>query len=98
MQRMVRKQIYIHKRQQLMLKRLARAQRLSEAEIIRQALDRTLAGVPARNFHPDPEAGERALAFMRALHARGPLPGQRRTWKREDAYEERLSRYERRHG
>ena len=37
---MVRKQVYIHQRQEATLKRLARQRGLSEAEIIRQAIDR----------------------------------------------------------
>jgi hypothetical protein len=28
---------------------------------------------------------------MKALQAKGPLPDQRRTWKREDAYEVRFA-------
>ena len=36
---MVRKQIYIHRRQEAMLKRLARLRGTSEAEIIRRAID-----------------------------------------------------------
>lgn len=35
---LVRKQIYIHRRQQALLKQPARARGLSEAEIIRQAI------------------------------------------------------------
>ena len=40
MTHMLRKQIYIPKRQQVILKRLAKARGLSEAEIIRQAIER----------------------------------------------------------
>jgi len=40
---MVRKQIYLHQRQEAQLKRLARLRGLSEAEIIRQAIDREAA-------------------------------------------------------
>lgn len=43
---MVRKQIYIQRRQDILLKRLSQARGLSEAEIIRQALERELAGEP----------------------------------------------------
>jgi len=39
MSQMMRKQIYIQKRQQILLKRLARARGVSEAEIIRQAIE-----------------------------------------------------------
>ena len=37
---MVRKQIYIHRRQQALLRQLARQRGTSEAEIIRRAIDR----------------------------------------------------------
>jgi hypothetical protein len=40
----VRKQIYIQKRQDALLKRLDQARGLSEAEIIRQAIEREVAG------------------------------------------------------
>jgi hypothetical protein len=96
MQQMIRKQIYIERRQEARLKRLAKKRGVSEAEVIRRALDQELQGAGAPHVHPDPEAWGEALRFMYALHAQGPLPDQRRTWKREDAYEERLSRYDRR--
>ena len=96
MTQMVRKRIYLQKRQEALLKRLAQVRGVSVAEIIREAIEQELKDRGHRSFHPDIEAGEKALAFMRSLHAKGPLPNQGRTWKREDAYEERLSRYDRR--
>lgn len=99
MTQLVRKQIYIEKRQDALLKRQAKLRGVSEAELIREAIDRQLAQAAVRKpLRPDQEAWERALKFMKELRARGPLPVQGRTWKREDAYEERLSRYERRTG
>ena len=98
MAQMLRKQIYIEKRQQALLKRLAKKRGVSEAEIIRQAIDREAGGGAAPALPLDHEAWVQALAIMKALQAKGPLPDQRRTWKREDAYEERLSRYDRRAG
>jgi len=95
MTQMVRKQIYIQKRQQAVLKRLARARGVSEAELIRQAIDHHVSA-GTRSAQPDPEAWEKAHRFMLALQARGPLHGQPRNWKREDLYEERLSRYDHR--
>ncbi len=91
---MVRKQIYIQRRQQAILKRLARALGISEAELIRQALEhRVSAG--SRSAQPDPDAWEKARRFMLARHARGPLRGRVRTWTRDDLYEDRMSRYAR---
>jgi hypothetical protein len=93
--RMVRKQIYIEKRQQAQLKRAARARGVSEAELIRQAIDRQLAGGGAA-LPRNPEAWDRALSLMRRLQQQGPIPGRRRRWSREDLYTERGSRGARR--
>ena len=68
---------------------------MSEAELIRQAIDNHVAA-GARLAPPDPEAWDKARRFMLALHARGPVQGQPRNWKREDLYEKRLSRHARR--
>ncbi len=95
MVQMVRKQIYILKQQEAQLKRLAKARGVSEAEIIREALDQELKGGASHSFQPDPKAWEEALKFMRELRARGPLPDRRRKWTRDELYEERLSRYDR---
>ncbi len=95
MQQMVRKQIYIEQRQEAQLKRLARQSGLSEAEIIRRALDRELSAGAISRLPRDPDAWKEALAFMqsrRQLVTPGEEPYH---WRREDAYEERLSRFDR---
>lgn len=94
MTQMVRKQIYIPKRQQLLLKRKAKAAGLSEAELVRQALEHKLAGDEVRPFQRDPTAWEKAYKFMRARQVMGATVAPYR-WKREEAYEERIHRYER---
>jgi hypothetical protein len=97
MSQLVRKQVYIEKRQDALLKRQAKLRGMSEAALIREAIDRQLTqAASSKPLHPDQEAWAEALKFMQALRDRGPLPKQGRTWKREDAYEERLSRYEHR--
>jgi len=96
MTQMVRKQIYLAKRQEQLLKRLARTQGLSEAEIIRQALDVRVSGGQAHRAAPDPTAWAEILRFIAARHAGKPAASRSRDWKREDLYEERLSRYDRR--
>ena len=68
---------------------------MSEAELIRQAIDNHVSA-GARVAQPDPEAWEKARRFMLTLHAHGPVQGQPRNWKREDLYAERLSRHDRR--
>jgi hypothetical protein len=97
MTQMVRKQIYIDKRQKAQLKRAAKARGTSEAELIRQAIDRQLAGGGAGLPH-DVAAWERAVALMRSLQAQGPLPNRHRSWTRDELYDERESRYGRRSG
>ena len=92
MTQMVRKQIYIDKRQKAQLKRAAKARGTSEAELIRQAIDRQLAGGVA-GLPRDPAAWERAMVLMRSLRAQGPLPNRRRSWTRDELYDERESRY-----
>jgi hypothetical protein len=92
MTHMIRKQVYIPRRQQVLLKRLARARGVSEAEIIRQAIEQQTSNQPSTAL--DHRAWDEALQFMLALRARGPLNDQLRQWKREDAYEERLNRHD----
>ena len=80
----VRKQIYLEAEQDERLKAMAAQTGASEAEIIRDALDRHAGG---------PQAGRRDLrawaeerAFIAGRMAGGPVPGQR-TWQREDLHE-----------
>ena len=94
MTQMVRKQIYIPKRQQLLLKRKAKAVGISEAELIRQAIDQNLEGIGQSQFRRDPEAWEQAYKFMIARQTRVATAMPYR-WKREDAYEERTRRFDR---
>lgn len=80
----IRKQIYLEPSQEALLKHLSGATGVPEAELIRQAIDRHLAGgQPAQR---DPQAWEAERAFIAALIAEGPAEGQRR-WQREDLYE-----------
>jgi hypothetical protein len=89
MAKKVRKQIYIHQRQQALLKKLSELRGTSEAEVIRKALDHELQG-GAGKPQPDPQAWERAYQLMMGLHAQGPLESQPRDWTRNDLYEERV--------
>ena len=90
---MVRKQIYLEERQEARLKRIARARGISEAEVIRQAIDRQVRGVSVDTGGGDPTVWESALRFMRSLAARPRRRRQGRGWTREDAYADRLSRH-----
>ncbi len=80
----IRKQIYIDPRQEAILKRLGKEYRLTEAEVIRRAIDQfaLTSYVPRRDL----EAWESERAFILDLIDQGPAPGQR-TWRREDLHE-----------
>ena len=80
----VRKQVYIEPHQEEVLKRLARETGISEAEFIRQAIDRH-----ARSLRPprrDLSAWEKERAFIDRLIQQGSVRGGR-TWRREELYE-----------
>lgn len=80
----IRKQIYIEPDQEARLKQLANLTRLSEAEIIRQAIDQRTRSfrVNRRNL----AAWKSERAFIQQLINAGPVPGGR-TWHRDDLYE-----------
>ena len=89
---MVRKQIYIHQRQNALLKRLSQARGVSEAEIIRQAIERETAGAPAQPALLDRAAWQELVAF---LEARQSTSGAHKPyhWNRDEIYTERESRW-----
>lgn len=80
----VRKQVYIEPHQEAILKRLAREQGITEAEIIRRAIDQHARML--RFSRRDPAVWEQERAFILGLIEQGPVPG-KRTWRREDLYE-----------
>jgi len=88
---MVRKQIYISKWQDALLKRLAKQRDVSEAEVIRQALERE-ASMPEPV--PDSEkAFANMLAFVKERNAKYAGQGEPYKWNRNELYEERESRW-----
>jgi hypothetical protein len=92
MAQMIRKQVYIEPLQDAILKKRARMLGISEAEVIRRAIDEQTAFL-----HPgirDLEAWEREKVFIAKRMADGSFPGDRK-FRREEAYEERLGRYDR---
>ena len=93
MSQMVRKQIYIQKSQEERLKRIAEARGVSEAEIIRRALEVELKYAGFRMAY-DREAMNRIIAFWEELDNRGAVEPRIRDWKREDLYEDRMKRYD----
>jgi hypothetical protein len=80
----IRKQVYVESDQEIILKRLSKETGKSEAEIIRQAIDRH-----TRQFRPvrrDLSAWEEEKAFIERLIEQGSVNGQR-TWRREELHE-----------
>lgn len=94
MSQMIRKQIYIQKSQEERLKRVAEARGVSEAEIIRRALENELKHAGYRLAYDD-EAWAKAYQFMLDMEKRLPVPRQKRSWTREELYEERMKRHDR---
>ncbi|HLE91193.1 MAG TPA: CopG family transcriptional regulator [Anaerolineales bacterium] len=94
MSQMVRKQIYIQKSQEERLKKVAEARGVSEAEIIRRALENELKRAGYRRAY-DNEAWKRLDAAIQEMDKLPPVPQEKRDWKREDLYEERMKRYDR---
>jgi len=89
---MVRKQVYIHQEQEILLKRVADRSGTSEAELIRVGLDHVLRG--SSGTLRDPMAWERLKDAMarckRAGRARPERAGGgsvRRRWIREELYD-----------
>ncbi len=89
---MVRKQVYIEPAQDRFLKQRAKVLGVTEAELIRDAID-ALARTPAGGQR-DPEAMQRVFAIMQE-RAKLPSTAEGRTWTRDDLYEERLGRFSR---
>jgi hypothetical protein len=90
---MVRKQIYIHRRQEALLKRLARLRDTSEAEIIRHAIDLEAEHTQSFSAPSDPQAAwEDILRFVEERKKAG-ITGQPYRWNRQELYEEREGRW-----
>ncbi len=88
---MVRKQIYIEDRHERLLKRISKTRGISEAELIRQAIDRETIGGNTSPFEPDQTAWDGIIRFVekrKSLHL-GGLPYR---WNRLEVYEEREKR------
>lgn len=91
---MIRKQIYLEKRQQETIRRLASGRGVSEAEVIRQAVD-VHGSQGSSNLHLDASAWGRALRIMRSTQAKttGGRSGEHKSWNRDALYEDRVNRH-----
>lgn len=90
---MIRKQIYLPKRLDDTLKRLSKKRGVSEAEVIRQALERE-SSAGNRLYHDSQTAVESILRFSdeRLALAETATPY---TWNRDEIYDERENRWDR---
>ncbi len=89
---MVRKQIYLPRRQNLLLKRLAKQRGVSEAEVIRQALQREVEVVPSA-VRSGAVAWDEVVRFVEARKASLAGEGEPIHWNRQELYEERENRW-----
>ena len=85
----IRKQVYIEPKQEVILKRLAHTRGVTEAEIIRKAIEREAGSISSSDNTFDPKAWDDLRVFILGLIDKGPVGG-RRKWNREDIYEKRV--------
>lgn len=86
---MVRKQIYLERRQVKAVQRKAEVLGVNESELIRQAIDRDLYGWGSSvSSHPDPAVWDEIETFLTAQAAQ-PLSGEPYHFNRSEIYEER---------
>jgi hypothetical protein len=86
---MVRKQVYIEPDQDAALKRRANELGVTESELIREGID--LVAYRPGVLPQDDALWQAALTFMRE-RGRLALPPGKRTWTREEVYDERWDR------
>jgi hypothetical protein len=92
-EQMVRKQIYLPKHQNLKLKRLAEQRGISEAEVIRQALDREVE-LPVRIERNSKKALDEIFSFVESLRQRPDfMQGKPYVFNRDEIYAERENRW-----
>jgi hypothetical protein len=92
MAQMIRKQIYIARSHQKVLERLAEARGISEAEVIRQAIEHEATGRYQQSSGYDLDA---LAEFVQSARTRrdDSAEGEAYRWNRSDAYAERLDRF-----
>jgi len=88
MSQMLRKQIYIDKRQERLLKRKASELSVSESELIRDGIENILRSGTA--VPKDITAWEKEKKFIHSLIKQGAVKGGR-TWRREGIYDRKVS-------
>ncbi len=86
MPRLIRKQLYLEPVQDALVKEWAAKRGLSEAEVVREALNLYAATAQLR-LPRNPAAWAEEKAFLEAQGRQETVPG-RREWEREDLYED----------
>lgn len=89
---MIRKQIYIPRRQDILIKRLSETRGVSEAEVIRQAIENEINRELPGNVLDTKSAWDLILEFVDQRIAAAE-PGEPYQWNREELYEEREGRW-----
>ena len=86
MGRLIRKQFYISNRQEDLLKKKASELGITEAEIVREALDAHLEKMYLTKENPSSWQEERRFIQERISEA-NPQQHRKRDWKRDDLYD-----------
>lgn len=87
---MVRKQVYIEERQDRSLKELAKRTGRTEADLVREAIDRIILTGPEPRANP--AAWEEIKRFIEHRMRTVKVAPQKRSWTREDAYDRKVFR------
>jgi hypothetical protein len=90
----IRKQIYLKEQQQEAIRSIASARGVSEAEVIREAIEKQR-GQQAHGHPLDAAGWKRALKLMRSLQPKKTArkKNSSRGWNRTELYKGRLNRY-----
>lgn len=89
---MVRKQIYIPRRQDILIKRLSQSRGVSEAELIRQAIEREISGSMSQSPSDD-DAWAKLMEAVEDVRQRWDGKREPLRWTREEIYAERKDRW-----
>jgi hypothetical protein len=90
---MVRKQIYLRRKQNLFLMKLAKQRGVSEAEIVRQMLERE-EGMKTPVIRDSKKALDEIITYARSLRNRPEMmQGEALKWNRQELYEQRENRW-----
>ena len=82
---LVRKQLYITRSQENLLKKRAKEMGLTEAEIVREAIDK--AAYRVEYPRSSAEKWQKEISFINKRIASSQIDQKKRTWKREDLYD-----------